>query len=173
MEPSSGRQQHNPRCLKYRAYGAERKERKGRGGIKKRKWAKKRNDVESWQLSHGTRLWEKEEKKRENHRRSLWKKTGSPSTITFELRAGPNKTRLFFSFLCVHVSLSQGRALHTARSFFLSFFSVFPPGDKQTPPSAIRRRRERELFHILFCMCQRCCPHTLYLLRNVARGQLL
>ena len=79
----------------------------------------------------------------------------------------------FFSFLCVHVSLSQGRALHTARSFFLSFFSVFPPGDKQTPPSAIRRRRERELFHILFCMCQRCCPHTLYLLRNVARGQLL
>lgn len=160
MEPSSGRHQHNPRCLKYRAYGAERKERKGRGGIKKRKWAKKRNDVESWQLSHGTRLWEKEEKKRENHRRSLWKKTGSPSTITFELRAGPNKTRLFFSFLCVHVSLSQGRALHTARSFSLFFpFSLRAINRRPPLPS---EEEEKENYSIYYSVCARDVAHTLY-----------
>ena len=148
---------------------------KGKGGGNKKKEMGEEEE-RRWIMATLTRhkAVGKGRKKRENHRRSLWKKTGSPSTITFELRAGPNKTRLFFFFLlfCACMFLSLRDELCT-RPVLSLFFSVFPPGDKQTPPSAIRRRRERELFHILFCMCQRCCPHTLYLLRNVARGQLL
>ena len=160
MEPSSGRHQHNPRCLKYRAYGAERKERKGRGGIKKRKWAKKRNDVESWQLSHGTRLWEKEEKKGKSSTKSLEENWLSEyNNLRVAGRAKQDSTFFFFSVRACF-SLSQGRALHTARSFSLFFpFSLRAINRRPPLPS---EEEEKENYSIYYSVCARDVAHTLY-----------
>ena len=76
-------------------------------------------------------------------------------------RAKQDSTLFFFSFLCVHVSLSQGRALHTARSFFLSFFPFSLRAINRRPPLP-SEEEEKENYSIYYSVCARDVAHTLY-----------